>query len=123
MFRPMFQAHAQQLLNQKESQNDHVGRDTAPDALFEATERLMGALDRLDYNVQARAAERAQFADQQGQVTVYARENEALKRERDGLSVTIGKLEQDYGELQKAAGTIYKKLNDSIKRLTNIIGD
>ncbi len=83
----------------------------------------MAALDRLDYNVQVRAAERGKTAEQHEQAAFYARENEVLKHERANLTATIEKLEHEYTDLQKTTGTIYKKLNDSIKRLNNIIGD
>jgi hypothetical protein len=120
---PMVQAYAQELLNQKESQNEAPDASYASNALYTATQRLMSALDRLDHNVHARAREQAKLVQQQEQAAFYARENENLKRERENLNVTIDKLEHEYKDLQKAASTIYKKLNDSIKRLTNIIGD
>jgi hypothetical protein len=120
---PMVQAYAQELLNQKESQNDMTESPYASDTLFRATQRLMLALDQLDHNVHAQAQERAEALRQAERAAFYARENETLKHERENLNTTIDKLEHEYNDLQKAAGTIYKKLNDSIKRLTNIIGD
>lgn len=112
----MYQAHAHELLNQKED----VQADSGP--LAEATERLRDALDRLENRVYE-ALNRQNAAEKGDEAVYFERENEALRAERDSLNLTIHELQSQYGELHRAASTIYNKLGDSIKRLTQIIGD
>jgi uncharacterized protein YlxW (UPF0749 family) len=106
----MVQAHAHELLNQKNTQNAHP--------LVLATQRLMAALDRLERGLQLSEAKDADTEE----LLVIARENDTLRAEREDLNGTISELQQQYDDLHKVAGTIYNKLDDSIKRLTQIIG-
>ncbi len=119
---PMVQAYAEELLNQKESTNG-TGASYASDTLFLATERLMSALDRLEHNIRMSAAKRVDGIRETEQAAFFEQENRLLRQERESLNATIDKLTHEYQDLQKSATTIYRKLNESIKRLTNIIGD
>jgi hypothetical protein len=112
----MVQAHAHELLNQKEA-------SYASDTLYSATERLMAALRRLEYNLRAQAGQRARDLREIEQAEFFERENQVLKRERDTLNATLERLEKEYTDLQGTATTIDRKLSDSIKRLNNIIGE
>jgi predicted nucleic acid-binding Zn-ribbon protein len=119
---PMVQAYAEELLNQKESGYDS-GASYVSDTLFSATERLMSALDRLEHNVQISAGKQGEGVKEAEQIAFFEQENQVLRRERETLNATLEQLEAEYGDLQKVAGTIYKKLNESIRRLTHIIGN
>lgn len=109
----MVQAHAHELLNQK---NEEYKRP-----LVSATGRLAAALDRLEQGIQQVTASKARDVKQHEQLIFFERENAALKTERENLTKAIGQLEGQYTDLHKVAGTIYNKLDDSIKRLTQII--
>jgi uncharacterized protein YlxW (UPF0749 family) len=119
---PMVQAYAGELLNQKESENGMEASYTS-DTLFLATEKLTHALDRLENNVAVVAGKRGEAIRQAEQTAFFDQENRVLHRERESLNATIDQLTHEYNDLQNVASTIYRKLNDSIKRLSNIIGD
>jgi hypothetical protein len=112
----MVQAQAKSLLNQKNESSE---------ALAQAAERLVSALDALEERLgQFQAANRAEHSYKEhelGQLTLFERENEELKVEREQLNQAMRELSEQYDDLHKAAGTIYNKLEDSIKRLTRII--
>jgi chromosome segregation ATPase len=112
----MVQAQAAILLNQK---ND------SSEALTDAAERLVAALDRLEERLgqwrSALRAERSHSEHDLEQLVLFERENEELKAERSQLTQTISDLEGQYRDLHKVAGATYNKLEDSIKRLTRII--
>jgi len=118
----MVQAYAQELLNQKESENE-TEAPYASDTLFDATQRLTAALDRLEHNVRISAAKRADGAKPATQPGLFEQENRQLRHERESLTATLKQLQDEYDGLQHVASVIYRKLNDSIKRLTKIIGD
>jgi len=111
----MVQAHAHELLNQKNEGNERP--------LVSATGRLAQALDRLERNIRQLSASQARDVKQHEQLIAFERENAALKVERENLNGAIGQLEHQYSDLHKVASTIYNKLDDSIKRLTQIIED
>ena len=111
----MVQAHAYELLNQKEANG------VKPRRIFQASQRLTAALDRLEGNLQSVTTQQARDIRQNEQIGLFERENQALKQERDKLSGAIEQLEYEYDDLQKVASAIYNKLDDSIKRLTQII--
>lgn len=117
----MYQAHARELLNQKDT-GAEPGLLDASGPLGQATERLRAALDRLEGRV-SQALECENGAENPEQLLFFERENESLRAERDSLNAAIDELKSQYDGLHKAASTIYNKLNDSIKRLTQIIGD
>lgn len=91
--------------------------------LYVATRRLVGALDRLESNLKQAmvAPDDADHPNQQ--LMVFEKENSALRQERENLNAAIAKLQMQYNDLHKVASTIYGKLDDSIKRLTQIIED
>ena len=113
----MVQAHASELLNQKE------GDDQSPRPIFAATERLAAALDRLERNLQQVAVAQARELQQHEQLVAFERENVQLQQERDNLNHAIGQLKGQYTDLHRVATTIHGKLDDSIKRLTKIVGE
>jgi len=109
----MVQAQAQQLLNQKSEPEQHP--------LVMATERVVAALERLEQNIPQIATQTARDVRQHEQLVMFERENVSLKADRANLTTAISQLESQYSDLHKVAGTIYNKLDDSIKRLTRII--
>jgi hypothetical protein len=111
----MVQAHAQQLLNQKEAE------DAAQHPLYAATKRLVSALARLERNLQQQAESHERDSGQQEQLVFFERENEGLRQERENLNTAISELQSQYADLHQVASAIYGKLEDSIKRLTKII--
>lgn len=121
----MYQAHAQELLNQKESHSGDSGdlfmTQDPQHPLFLATRRLAAALDRLESNLQQVSVQRDRDVHQDQQLTVFERENEALKQERERLHVTVTQLQLQYDDLHHIASTIYGKLDDSIKRLSQLV--
>lgn len=118
----MVQAYASKLLNQKESAGGAVG-GYASDVLFEATERAEAALERLEGGVRRAANARQDTEEADEKIRFFKRENENLRQERESLNLAIEQLKKQYGDLHKAASTVYNKLSDTIKRLTQIIGD
>jgi hypothetical protein len=89
--------------------------------LIEASRRLMGAIDRLERNLQQMSVAKDRDLQQEKRVVEFSRENEALKSERENLNKAINKLTGQYNDLQQVATTIHGKLDDSIKRITQII--
>ncbi len=89
--------------------------------LYTATQRLVAALDRLESNMRQVAAKPAADPRQAEQISLFSRENESLKTERENLNTAISQLQHQYDDLQNVATTIYGKLNDSIKRLNHIV--
>jgi hypothetical protein len=136
----MYQAYAQELLNQKEfrkadsGQNGDSGQNMAsidlgyssmPEnhqhPLYVATRRLVNALDRLENNLKQVMVSYDRDVHQEQQMVYFERENAALKQERENLNAAIAQLQYQYNDLHKIASTIYGKLDDSIKRLSQII--
>lgn len=117
----MYQAHAQQLLNQKEFENDSSMFDNPQNPVNKATRRLVSALDRLERNLQHVTVEQERSIQQEQQLMHYARENDSLKSERDKLARTIVTLEEQYAELHKVANMVHTKLDASIDRINQII--
>lgn len=124
MFRPMVQAHAREVLNRKDASSRQNGA-YASDTLYRATERLMLALDRLEAALTRPRAPEAPPPEPENEerIRFFEQENQALRHERDELTTALGEIEREYTGLHRAAGTIYNKLEDSIKRLTQIMGD
>jgi septal ring factor EnvC (AmiA/AmiB activator) len=89
--------------------------------LIEASRRLMGAIDRLERNLQQMSVAKDRDAQQEKRVIQFSRENESLKSERENLNKAISTLTGQYKDLQQTATTIHSKLDDSIKRITQII--
>jgi uncharacterized coiled-coil DUF342 family protein len=122
----MVQAYAQQLLNQKEAVLEDPDASSPQSAtqhpLYIATKRLMGALNRLERNLDRMTEGRDEHHHDHGQqLMLFARENEGLRQERENLNSAITMLQSQYSELHEVASTIYGKLDDSIQRLTHII--
>ena len=116
----MVQAYAQQLLNQKESEKQDSG-DSTQRSLYAATQRLVIALDRLERNLQYVEKPEPRNMPDDRQLGFFQNENESLRQERENLNTAITQLQDQYTDLHQVASTIYGKLDDSIKRLTQII--
>ena len=134
----MYQAYANDILNQNvleaeaDEQRTHQRENESP--LYMATQRLVHALDRLEYqlhyNAQQQVASQhreptpqqvAQTAEAQGQLQFFSQENELLRQEHANLNAAIAQLQHQYDDLHHVARHIYDKLDDSIRRLTQII--
>lgn len=87
--------------------------------LITATKRLVSALDRLEYKL--RQAQSPEPQEAQQQLLFFSQENEALRQERESLNRAISQLQFQYNDLQKVASAIYGKLDDSVKKLSQII--
>jgi hypothetical protein len=89
--------------------------------LYNATNRLVAALERLELGLQQVTVGRERDVQQHQHLLSYQRENEALLEEQEKMQTTIMNLQQQYEELQGVASTIYGKLDTSIERLTQIL--
>lgn len=89
--------------------------------LHNASNRLVSALERLEMNLQQVTVERERDIKQHQNLTQCQRQNEELLAEQERLKATISELQEQYGELQGVAATIYGKLDTSIDRLTHIL--
>ena len=89
--------------------------------LYVATRRLVDALDRLEHNLQHITTAQDRNTHSEQQMVVFERENAALLQERESLNTALSDLQHQYDDLHKTASVIYGKLDDSIKRLTQII--
>ena len=96
-------------------------KNTQQHPLYVATRRLVDALDRLENNLQRVTVAQDRNVQQEQQMVVFERENAGLLEEREHLNATIADLQQQYDALHDTASMIHKKLDDSIKRLTQII--
>jgi uncharacterized coiled-coil DUF342 family protein len=114
----MYQAYAHQLLNQKESTGSPA---EATHPLYVATRRLVDALNRLEQNLGQVKAVREKSGEQAEKLEATLRETSTLKQERESLNATVEQLQGQYEDLHQVASTIYGKLDDSIKRITQII--
>ncbi len=89
--------------------------------LYNATNRLVSALERLELNIQHVTVGQERDVQQHQHLLHYQRENAELLDEQERLQGTISGLQQQYEELQGVASTIYDKLDTSIERLTLIL--
>lgn len=118
----MVQAHARELLNQKEEENS--GDIYVSEPLYQATERLFAAISRLERRLPLSTAEqRLEEARRAEQLMTFAHENEALRREREELTDALEQLKHQYDGLKDTAATIHHKLGDSIKKLNQMVGE
>lgn len=117
----MYQAHAGQLLNQKESETDTYRQENGHQLVDKAAHRLYDALDRLERSLQHVTVQQDRGIQQEQQLVAATRENDSLRAERDTLRQSVEHLEEQYAELQKVASTVYDKLDASIERINQII--
>jgi len=89
--------------------------------LYVATRRLVNALDKLENNLKSLTQVRDKAVQRQKQIVSFEKENAALRKERENLNAAIAQLQYQYNDLHKVAATIYSKLDDSVRRLTQII--
>lgn len=89
--------------------------------VYLATCRLAKALERLERGLQPLTVEYERDARDHQHLQHYARENAELKAGQEQLASSLSELQGQYEELQAVATTIYGKLDDSIRRLTQIL--
>lgn len=95
--------------------------DSNEHPLIMATRRLMSALDRLEKNLQQVSVTRDREVASEQKLSVFMRENEMLMHERENLAQAFSKLTHQYQDLQQVAKTIHGKLDDSARRITQIL--
>lgn len=95
--------------------------DSTEHPLIMATRRLMSALDRLEKGLQQASVTRDREIAYEQKLTHSLRENESLVRERENLNQAISSLTLQYEDLQHVAKTIHGKLDDSARRITQIL--
>ena len=89
--------------------------------LISATRRLMTALDRLERNLQQVSVMKDREVQSEHKLGLFMRENESLRQEREKLNSAFSNLTHQYEDLQKVAKTIHGKLDDSARRITQIL--
>jgi len=89
--------------------------------LYVATHRLVDALDRLEYNLQYITVTQDRSQQQEKQLIIFERKNGELLQEKQQQDTAIAELQVQYDVLHKTASVVHKRLEDSIKRLTQII--
>ena len=89
--------------------------------LILATRRVMTALDGLERKLQQESVTRDRELMREQQLSQFVRENESLKEERENLNDVIAKLTGQYQDLQKVATNIHGKLDDSVRKITQIL--
>ncbi len=98
-----------------------TGNQNAP-SLTNATRRLSSALERLEKNLQEKSIENGHTERQDQHLSLVVSENDALRGEHDRLNEALNGLQTQYDDLQKVAVNIYGKLDDSVRRISKIIG-
>jgi regulator of replication initiation timing len=96
-------------------------RPASDTPLYEATERLLTAVERLDASIQHVSVQTARDVHQQQQMQVFERENNALRVEQEQLASSLSRLQEQYEELKRVATAIYGKLDNAIARITKIV--
>ncbi|MDX2072791.1 MAG: hypothetical protein SFX19_00315 [Alphaproteobacteria bacterium] len=94
---------------------------TTEHPLILATRRLMGALDHLERNLQQVTVTHDREVMTEQKLSLFIRENESLKTERENLNKAFSQLTGQYQDLQHVAKTIHGKLDDSARRITQIL--
>jgi len=95
--------------------------DSTEHPLIMATRRLMSALDRLEKNLHQVSVTRDRELQNEQKLSVFMRENENLLHERENLTEAFSRLTHQYQDLQQVAKTIHGKLDDSARRITQIL--
>lgn len=91
--------------------------------LEEASKRVHRALDALEAATRNQAKPLDHQALDQQHLQLVVDENNSLKGEQKQLNEAIDMLQDQYDDLQKVATNIYGKLDDSVRRISKIIGD
>ncbi len=95
--------------------------ENAEHPLIMASRRLMTALDRLERNLQQVSVMRDREVASEHKLNLFIRENENLRLERENLNSAFTSLTHQYEDLQKVAKNIHGKLDDSARRITQIL--
>ncbi|MGE3714457.1 MAG: hypothetical protein AB7F82_08055 [Alphaproteobacteria bacterium] len=91
--------------------------------LEQALGRVHKAIERLEKTVGAYSVEHDRSQRTEHHLKLVVDENASLKQEQEQLSEAINMLQGQYDDLQKVATNIYGKLDDSVRRISKIIGD
>ncbi|NBX03522.1 MAG: hypothetical protein EBR02_05595 [Alphaproteobacteria bacterium] len=89
--------------------------------LYDATQRLLLAVDRLEVGTQQMSVQASRDVHQQQQLQLFERENKSLKEEQEQLAASLSHLQSQYEELKRVATMIYGKLDNAILRITKIV--
>ena len=95
--------------------------DSGEHPLISATRRLMSALDRLEKNMQEVSVTRDRELANEQKLNAFMQENASLLSEREKLNASFDQLTDQYKDLQHVAKNIHGKLDDSAKRITQIL--
>ena len=106
---------------QRSSKESKPVTDSSEHPLIAASRRLMAALDRLERNLPQASVMRDREVQNEQKLSQFIRENENLLQEREKLNSAFHRLTHQYEDLQKVAKTIYGKLDDSARRITQIL--
>lgn len=85
--------------------------------------KIHAALDRLDRGIQQKTVEKAHNEREKQHLTLITNENKQLQDDQVRLNQTIDDLQNQYDDLHKVAVNIYGRLDDSVRRITKIIGN
>lgn len=91
-------------------------------ALATALGRVTAVLDRLEAGIQQRNIEQGHQERHEQHLTLVVNENRQLQDEQQKLNQAIDELQTQYDDLHKVAVNIYGRLDDSVRRITKIIG-
>lgn len=91
--------------------------------LTAALEKIHAALDRLEVGVQQKSVENGHNEREKQHLSLVVSENKALQEEQQRLNQAIDDVQNQYDDLHKVAVNIYGRLDDSVRRITKIIGN
>ena len=91
--------------------------------LTAALEKIGAALDRLDSKIQQKSVKNGHDEREKQHLTLVVGENKQLQEEQVRLNQAIDDLQNQYDDLHKVAVNIYGRLDDSVRRITKIIGN
>ncbi len=89
--------------------------------LIAATRRVMNALDALERNIHQSSVAHDRAENNEQKLTLFIRENESLKQEKANLTSAINQLTRQYEDLQNVTSNIHARLDDSARRITEIL--
>ncbi len=118
---PMFKHSLANFSTQKTGFLFIMPRYPSESPLFDATERLLSAVDRLESGIQQVSHSASRDVHQQQQLQLFERENKALRQEQEQLAASLAGLQSQYEELKRVATMIYAKLEGAITRITKIV--
>lgn len=97
--------------------------NSSPSKLEKAIGRVHGAVDKLENSMRALAVDQDRQERSEQHLRLVVDENTSLKSDQKQLNEAIDLLQDQYDDLHKVAANIYGKLDDSVRRITKIIGN